>query len=286
MGLYDREYARGDEPLLGGPTSPHSITLILIGINVAAFLVDVVFRGLFDLMAVYPGTLPRPWMWWQFLSYGFAHSRDIIQHILFNMIGLFFFGTAVERRIGRYEFLRFYLVAIVLGGAVWSLRAWITGMPPQSSVVGASGGVQAATILFALYYPHATILLFFVVPVKAWIAAVGFAALNVLGALGAGATGTAYDVHLVGIAFAVIYHQGHLNLGNWTPAWFSGGGPRMPRRRPSLRLHDPDKKLAKEEMEADRILEKIHQHGESSLTAAERRFMQRYSRRKRSERED
>lgn len=286
MGLYDREYARSDEPSLGGPPSPRSITLILIGINVAAFLVDIVFEGLFSLIAVRADTLPRPWMWWQFLTYGFAHSRGDIQHILFNMIGLFFFGTAVERRIGRYEFLRFYLVAIVLGGAIWSLRAWITGVPPQASLVGASGGVQAATILFALYYPHATILLFFVVPVKAWIAAVGFAALNVIGALGGGSTGTAYDVHLVGIAFAVLYHQAHLNLGAWMPAWLSGGGPRMPRRRPSLRLHDPDKKLAKEEKEADRILEKIHQHGQSSLNGAERRFMERYSRRKRNERED
>jgi len=56
-------------------------------------------------------------------------------------------------------------------------------------------------------------------------------------------------------------------------------------RRMKLKLHDPDKKLRQEAMEADRILAKIHESGESSLTAAERRTLERYSRRQRERRD-
>ena len=41
---------------------------------------------------------------------------------------------------------------------------------------------------------------------------------------------------------------------------------------------------SKDEVEADRILAKIHQNGQESLTAAERKFMESYSRRMRERR--
>ncbi len=48
-------------------------------------------------------------MWWQFLTYGFVHDISGITHLLFNMVGLYVFGRDVELRMGRMEFLRFYL---------------------------------------------------------------------------------------------------------------------------------------------------------------------------------
>ncbi len=304
MGLYDREYTRHGESDFGSGTgggfgstlgaSKRSITTILIVINVAAYLLNLLFRPigedgqrisvLLEWMAVHPDTLTRPWMWWQFLTYGFAHNDGDIMHLGVNMLVLFFFGNTVEQQLGRNEFLRFYLVAIVIGGLVWGIRAAVMDFGPNTLVIGASGGVQAVTILFAFLFPHATILLFFVVPVKAWMAAVGFAVINVLGALSGEGT-TAYDVHLAGMGFAAVYFLQKLNLGRWIPAWLTGL-PSVPRRRPHLRLHDPDKQAKKNEAEADRILEKIHREGEASLTRGERKFMEKYSRQKRAQRGD
>ena len=51
-----------------------------------------------------------------------------------------------------------------------------------------------------------------------------------------------------------------------------------------LKLHDPDKKLRKEADDADRLLAKIHEHGEESLTSSERKLLERYSRRQREKR--
>lgn len=307
MGLYDRDYSRSGESGYGGGSgggfassfgaSKKSITTILIIINVALFVVNLLFQPaekldtgemvrvplLFDWMAVHSDTLTKPWLWWQFLTYGFAHAQNNILHLGMNMLMLFFFGNAVEQRLGRGEFLRFYLVSVFLGGVIWAIHAAVMPASTGGSVVGASGGVQAVTILFAFLYPQATVLLFFAIPVKAWMAAVGFAVLNLLGAI-SGRGNTAYDVHLAGMAFAAIYSTQQVNLGAWLPASWTGL-PKV-RRGPKLRLHDPDKQLQKEEAESDRILDKIHREGEASLSRRERKFMEKFSRKKRAQRGD
>jgi membrane associated rhomboid family serine protease len=282
MGLYDRQYTQyhDEPPQFGGGASEKPAWLIIIGITVVAFLLNALFfaRGddLKNWMSVGPETLFQPWLWWQWVTYAFAHESSGISHIFFNMLGLFFFGSAVERRLGRAEFVRFYLVAAVVGGIVHSVTMLIVGGP---GVIGASGSVMACVILFCFLYPHANILLMMVFPIKAWVAGVMFAVLDLAGAL-SGTGNTAFNVHLAGMAFAALYHLGGWNLRFLDPTrWAAGGGPRLPRRGPRLRVHDPERKLAKEAAEADRILQKIHDSGEASLTNAERRTLERYSRR-------
>lgn len=300
MGIYDRDYARPETTLLGGPLSSKSATVILLALNIGAFLLNAVFnmfvRGepdamgrtansdvLFNWMAVNHNTIARPWMWWQFLTYGFAHSTANIWHIVFNMFVLYVFGNTVERRIGRNEFFRFYLTAVILGGFLWGLKSFALGT--VGSLVGASGGVQAVTILFAFLFPDAIILVFMVFPMKAWIAGSLAAAFNLYGAMfGPGAGTTAYDVHLVGIAFAAIYHLRRWNLGRMLPRSLGDFQSKLPKKRPALKIHDPNRRTARDDAEADRILEKIHRDGEASLTRGERRFMESYSKRKREQR--
>lgn len=290
MGLYDRDYTQADDrgPSFGGRVSSHPAWLIILGVTVALYLIDALLFSrshvLKDLLSVHHDTLYKPWTWWRWITYALAHSTDI-QHILFNMIGLYFFGSAIERKLGRAEFTRFYIAAVLIGGIIWSLAfALFHGGDEQAVerlLMGASGGVQAACILFCFFYPHATILLFFVLPIKAWVAGVMFAVMNLLGAISA-ADNTAYEVHLAGIGFAAAYYLGGWNLSALTPAWLGGLPGQVRTKRPKLRLHDPDKKLAREAAEADRILQKIHDQGESSLTGAERRLLERYSRRMRN----
>ena len=243
--------------------------------------------------AVRTDTLVQPWTWYQFLTYGFVHDPNGINHILFNMIGLFFFGRAVEQRLGTSEFLRFYLVAIVIGGILGSLAFRLEGIP-NGSIIGASGAVIATTILFACYYPHAEILLMFVLPVKAWVIAVLFVVSDLAGALGLmsgmvpGSGNTAFSVHLSGAFFALLYYFRHWNLRWLDFGLLSSASQRLQQRtrRARLKLHDPEKKIHKEAEDADRILAKIHDQGESSLTAAERRTLERYSRRQRQKRNE
>jgi membrane associated rhomboid family serine protease len=304
MGIQDRQYGRDERSPWDRIENPRNITITLVVINAVLFFIDMIFfvdpasgrSALTDWLSVDAETLLRPWLWWQFLSYGFMHDSRGIGHILFNMFGLFVFGRIVEQRIGRMEFLRFYLAAIVVGGIVGAvsstLEAISTGLPLSAmpGTIGASGGVIAVAILFACYYPRQEVLLMFVLPVKAWVMAVLFVALDLFGALGLGMSGssanTAFTVHLAGAGFALLYFFRH-----WSLAWLDLGALgdlpariRRRSRRMKLKLHDPDRKIQNEAAEADRILEKIHRAGESSLTSAERKLLERYSRRQREKR--
>lgn len=302
MGLYDRDYGRYDEqmPPIGGKVADKPAWLIILVITSAAFLIDMLLfsreHQLHKALRADAETLFKPWLWWQWVTYAFAHDYRGFQHIIFNMIGLFFFGSAVEQRIGRGEFVRFYLVAAVLGGVLHSLILFLfEGFTPTvvgeliaeagpnaiPSVVGASGSVMGLVILFCFMYPQATIYLMMVFPIKAWVAGILFAVLNLYGAFVQN-TGTAFDVHLAGMGFAAVYYLKGWNLRFLAPDRLTSSLGNFPQRGPRLRLHDPEKKLAREDAEADRILQKIHEQGEASLTSSERKTLERYSRRMRN----
>lgn len=308
MGLYDRDYGReyGDETAWDRhqrqqerSQKPKSVAIILIAVTAVIWLIDTAtatagadggakVSQLAKWFAARDSTVIQPWNWFQFLTYGFLHDHKNIWHLLFNMIGLFFFGRIIEQRLGRGEFLRFYLVAIVVGGIIGSLQYFVTGT--LASVIGASGAVAATLILFALYHPDAKILLWFVIPVKAWIVAVAFVLFDLAGALGmrGGDSNTAFTVHLSGAAFALLYYK----LG-WNLRWLDftalanvKSNLQQRSRRMKLKIHDPDRNAAQEAAEADRILAKIHESGEASLTSAERKILEKYSRRQRAKRNE
>ena len=303
MGLYDRDYGRNEATPWSRVENPRSVTITLIVINVVVFVADVIFYTrdvdpisgatqkvyfISDWLAVYGATLTQPWMWWQFLSYGFVHDTNNIQHVLFNMVGLFVFGREIERRMGRMEFLRFYLLAVVVGGIVGSVSSYTMGF--AGGTIGASGAVVASAVLFACYFPNREILLMLVFPVKAWVLAVLFVGSDLAGAFGLlsgfGGGNTAFTVHLAGAFFSLGYYFLHWNL-RWLDFGAVGEIPARMRhrsRRMKLKLHDPEKKIEREAEDADRILAKIHEQGESSLTAAERKTLERYSRRQRERR--
>jgi len=299
MGLYDRDYSREDQSW--NPVTPWSrlnsgpsMTIMIIIANVAVFVLDIIVSGsnpttsvMADWFGVAPDAILKPWTWYQLLTYGFVHSLFDIRHILFNMLGLFIFGRTVEARLGRNEFLRFYLIAIIVGGLASTLRwtgyAFMTGLSPESvspGTVGASGAVMAVTVLFAFMEPNAVIYVMAIYPVKAWLLAVVYVAMNVVGLIGV-TDNVAYDVHLAGAGFAALYFKRRWDFSRLDWSAWTDSLRRLTRRSPRLRIHDPQRKWAQEEVEADRILDKIQASGMDSLTKAERRMLEKYSRRKR-----
>ncbi|MEM6980545.1 MAG: rhomboid family intramembrane serine protease [Planctomycetota bacterium] len=304
MGLYDRDYGRDDmtpwdRAQRGSLNGPRSIVVTLIIINVIVWLLDIVVSdsegaGLITWFGVRPQTLLEPWRIYEVLTYGFLHDTSKIFHLLFNMFVLFVFGRAVEQRIGGQEFLKVYLAAIIVGGITAVLKPWVTGLILSQSVapgvtIGASGAVVAVMVLFACYYPDQEVLFMFIFPMKAWVLAMVLVAADLLGAMGIIGNGspTAYEVHLAGATFGFLYvNRGwsfrQLDLSRITELPLA---MRDRSRRAKLKIHDPDRKLRAEAEEADRILAKIHALGEDSLTSAERKTLQRYSRRQRQRRE-
>ena len=139
-------------------------------------------------------------------------------------------------------------------------------------------------VLYALNFPRRTLLLFFVIPMPAWLLGVLAVAYDIYGAMGGAEPNVAYSVHLAGAAFAFAYYRLGWNFTRMTagrfhwlrlPAWL-GGRPRLRVRRPEDEPEeDPEADLSRE---VDRILEKIGREGEASLNAKERRTLEAASR--------
>ena len=145
------------------------------------------------------------------------------------------FGRAVEGVYGKKEFLTFYLLAVVLGGVLWVAREYVmlhalaatefglgvgteefNTVLENSRLFGASGAVMAVTILFVCHFPRTTILLFFVIPVPAWVLAVFLIVPDVL-RIFVGGGQIAFDVHLAGAAFAFLYWKFSWRLSPFLP---------------------------------------------------------------------
>ncbi len=286
MGIYDRDYYQGDELRPLRPWDNRSMVTLLIFANAAVFLLNYLFfrraapgMGLMDLLALESDSIFHPLQWYRFVSYGFAHDPRNIFHILFNMLSLYFLGRNVEDKYGKWEFFRFYMATIVVCGLAWALMRMGQGAAP-AAVIGASGAVTAVALLFVYSFPQATLYLYGIIPVKAWLLGIIIIVTNVFSSNQHVAT----DVHLVGAAFATVYFFGKWNFSS-VGNWFEGLGTLFKQRRRGLKVHRPDAEQSnpaaspsKDESESDRILEKIHREGKDSLTSRERKFLECYSR--------
>jgi membrane associated rhomboid family serine protease len=221
-------------------------------------------------------TLRHPWLWWQWLTCGFVHDPHDVQHILFNMLGLFFLGRSVEARYGTREFIRLYLAAVVFSSIIWAIATRLVDPQQLAVSYGASGAIAAVVTLFVLNFPNQMLLFWMVIPMPAWLVGVIVIGYDVWGAIHRG-DNVAYTAHLGGAAFALLYYQLHWNLGRL----FQWAGRLKFRPRPPLKVFKPldESDLAVDEADVDRILEKIHREGEKSLTRRERTIMENASRR-------
>lgn len=79
----------------------------LLIINVIFFLATLIFgQYTYDLFALHYFESPK-FQYWQILSHMFMHGD--FSHILFNMIGLWMFGSPIEQMWGKNKFIFFYL---------------------------------------------------------------------------------------------------------------------------------------------------------------------------------
>jgi membrane associated rhomboid family serine protease len=283
VGIYDRDYYRQEQPGLR-LAAPRSAVAVLILVNIAVFIAEILFRKegplsrqeLAYYLSANVGTLTDPRYWWQFLTYGFVHDPRSWGHIFGNMLVLWFLGRDVEEWYGKREFVLLYLALLVFGSVVWAgVNKLDPKVDPGTPLLGASGAVTGVVILYALLFPRRMLLLMFVLPMPAWVLGIVVVLWDIWGAMGRGDPNIAYAVHLAGAALAFVYYQ-----QQWNFSRLLGGRFHWPRllSRPRLRVHQPDDADAASEQEVDRILEKIHREGESHLTRKERRVLENASR--------
>lgn len=186
------------------PSMP-PITQALLLLNVAAFclqfFVGHVLLRLFALWPIDAGFMP-----WQVVSYGFLHGS--VGHLFFNMLGLWMFGSELERLWGGRRYLEFYGASVLSAAAAQLLVAALAGSVHPT--VGASGGLFGLLLAFGMTFPNRTIIpLFPPIPMKAKVFVAVYGGLELLLGFSGSGSGVAHFAHLGGML------GGYLMLRYW-----------------------------------------------------------------------
>lgn len=314
MGIYDREYIRGESSGASlFSTSP--VTKSIIAANVIVFL-------LYNLM--HWGGSNGVAVQWLIASpeYTFQHFRlhELLTAAFFsldplslflNMWFLWIIGRDMESIYGTVDFLTFYLVSAVLTTLaavtiIYASRA-VGGEPPV--IFGPWGPILAVLTLFTMYYPRREVLLMFIIPMPMWVLLALYIIFPLLGRFGSGTPGAGLGLVLTGAGFGYAYRQLDLRWSRLAsgrgfrprlrifssvsydkgPSYPRGSGPSRSSssigggRAPSISVLPEDQLDAK----VDEILAKIAREGNrEGLSDEEQRILQEASRRARIRRSD
>jgi rhomboid family protein len=303
MGIYDREYYRGET---GGPgwfsgVAPWCKTLIVINCVVFLLLQALQVDPLFleDWLEASPEGIFKQGRIWQLLTATFLHAG--LLHIFFNMWFFWVVGREMESLYGSRDFLAFYLSAAVVSTLGWAaIQAF---QPGRHYMLGASGAVMAVVTLYTLYYPRREIFFFFI-PMPMWVVLGIYLVLPLISERER--LGVAYQSHLTGALFALAFKHFDLRFSKLVSGRF---------RRPRLRIFSPVQVdqprsrppgssrtsgeslgakpssvsvLPEEQLDArlDEVLAKIAREGRTGLTEEDHRVLQEASRRARNKRID
>jgi membrane associated rhomboid family serine protease len=228
--------------------------------NVLIFFVQQTAPAVTGALVFVPALLLlRPWT---LVTYMFLHGG--FTHILFNMLGLYFFGPRVEQRIGSPRFFALYMISGITGGL-------LSFYNPDVPIIGASGAIFGVLLAYARFWPRDQIFIWGIIPVEVrWLVLI----YTVISLMGWG-TGVAHFAHLGGFLGAFLYLL-----------WLErSAGARKFRRVATAPPAAKDAVLgnwrnvnranvhAVNKDEVDRILDKISASGIGSLTPEERLFL-------------
>lgn len=229
---------------------------------------------------------------WQLGTYMFVHSPDNLLHIIFNMVLLFFVGREIERGFGRQRFIWFYITCGVIGGLAYLVlgafsypgptmetQGLVQGEPQRvvqtyynTPLVGASGAVWGLLIAAMIFYPHMQIIfIIFPMPIRVFgliiLAILFLQAISPGGVRNLGGEVCHFGGAMAGVG--ILYYWGvmpSIRLG-------SGGGPSIMGRLRKGAWARKQRRLAEEQLEVDRILDKVRREGINSLNRREKKIL-------------
>lgn len=227
-----------------------------------------------SLIFTYSG-LVESWRVWTIATYVFINPPSI--WVVITSLMLWVWGQEVEKFFGRRVFVKMLLIFILGEPVLLSLIA-LLGLGTGWPAIGIFRVEFAIFLSFATLYPRARINLF-LISIEAWILATIYVAVDVLQSLAVhnwgglvlilGETALAYNL--------VHYEQGHWSFGSILP-WIKKRLSKRP--EPKLRVirrNREDPYPSETTPSIDEILDKIGSQGMESLTADERRLLEKAS---------
>ncbi len=197
------------------------VVKILLLFNIALWLIGtVILQGyvlegnyVFYWLGMIPNATVFQFKFWQPLTYMFFHSANL-NHILFNMLLLWWVGSQIELTIGSKRFLRFYLTCGVGAGLLYLMILYgiyfIFGLENTKvlyePVIGASGAIFGLLVAYAMFHGENIIYFMMLFPMKAKYFVGLLILIESYVLLSQGLSGPVANLaHLAGIAVAFLY---------------------------------------------------------------------------------
>ncbi|NJM38145.1 MAG: rhomboid family intramembrane serine protease [Akkermansiaceae bacterium] len=162
MGIADRDYYRNVRRQSGGFFSQLTpVVKWLLILNLGIYFLDIILAGsavqkpirelgAFTIQSgIFEGQI------WEFLTFQFMHGS--LGHVIFNSLGIFFFGPWMERWWGSVKFTVYYLLCGIAGAVFFSLLTFVGILPRTdlaTGLVGASAGIYGILIGVAVIAPN------------------------------------------------------------------------------------------------------------------------------------
>ena len=181
-----------------------SITIVIVAVTVLVSWRAFNDRALLERLILWPPAVERRKQYDRLLGYGFVHADWM--HLIFNMITLWSFGTAVERVFSEWitpvGYVLFYLSAIVVS----ILPTYITHRNDANyRSLGASGGVSAVLFAFILFDPWSKLIIFPIpVPIPAFLFAILYVGYSIWMDR-RGRDNVNHSAHLWGAAYGLLF---------------------------------------------------------------------------------
>jgi membrane associated rhomboid family serine protease len=150
-----------------------------------------------------PAQVTHNFYLWQLVTYIFLHDTGQFFHLLFNMLGLWMFGSELESLWGTKKFTKFFFICGIGAGLLTVLLSPNAGIP----TIGASGAIYGILAAYGILFPNRTIILFiFPIPAKWFV--IGLGVMAFISSLSASGGGIAHVAHLGGMLCGLIYMKG------------------------------------------------------------------------------
>lgn len=145
--------------------------------------------------------------YWILLTSVFSHN--LFWHLLLNMFVLNSFGPIMEGTLGAPRFLRFYLIAGIVGSFCHASVSAFLLHQPDLPAHGASGAISGLILLFSLMFPKEKLLILGIIPMPALFGALLFVGLDIWGLIAqaeGGGLPIGHGAHLGGALTGAIYY--------------------------------------------------------------------------------
>jgi len=149
-----------------------------------------------------PALVTQHFYLWQLVTYIFLHGGFF--HILFNMFGLYMFGSELEQLWGTRQFTKYFFLCGV-GGALLTV---LLGPSDLVTTIGASGAIFGILLAYGMLFPDRPIYLYMIIPIPAKWFVIIMGAITFLSSMSSGGGGIAYRAHLGGMLFGFLYLKG------------------------------------------------------------------------------